>query len=192
MRFLPFSFVLLSLPLFLSADEIAAMQMITLNDSSVIHARVTEEAGGFYLIKSPTLGDMKIRTADVLSIRQASPQNATAPGDATAPAASASGQSGTAGLRSVLSAKVQNFISTRDGMAAVTQFSQNLDLKAVLADPNVMKAIQSGDSAALMNSPSIKRLMENSQTKNLIQSILNPATQTSPPEKKTSATGAAP
>ena len=65
-------------------------------------------------------------------------------------------------------------------MAVVTQFSQNPDLKAVMADPNLMKAIQSGDASSLMNSPAIKRLMENPQTKSLIQSILGSNAQTSP------------
>ena len=184
MKNLSFALVLTSLSSFLFAADSGAPQVITLRDGSSISAQVTESAGGYYLIKSPALGDIKIRTSDVVSIKSSSLQSATSPRTSTGTPGSESAApnrpSDTATLQSALSSKVQNFVSSGKGMSLVTQFSQNPDLKAVMADPNLMKAIQSGDSTALMNSPAIKQLMENPQTKSLIQSILGTGPSTSP------------
>ena len=87
-------------------------------------------------------------------------------------------------LRSALSSKVQNLVSSHDGMNAVMNFSNNPDMKAVLNDPQVMQAIQNGDYNALMTSPAMKRLLDNPQTQSLIQSVLKPQGATQP---KTSA-----
>jgi len=182
MKNLIFTLILLTASPFLPAAENGGLQVITLKDSSIIRAYVTETAGGYYLIKSPTLGDMKILTSSVISIAPAAPRNANPTGTPKAPVSTPppAEQSGTSSLQSALSSKVQSFVSSGNGMAVVTQFSQNPDLKAVMADPNLMKAIQSGDASSLMNSPAIKRLMENPQTKSLIQSILGSSAQTSP------------
>ena len=179
MKSLLFTLVLFSFPAFLSAESADSIQIITLKDASVIRAKVTEDAGGFFLIKSPALGEIKIRTSDIASIKQANPQSAILPKTQSSPAADASpsGAAGAADLQSDLSSKVQNFLSSGSGMAAVTQLSQNPNVKAVLADPNLVKAIQSGDTAALRESPAVKQLMDNPQTKSLIKSLIGPATK---------------
>ena len=156
------------------------LQVITLKDTSVIRAHVTEMSGGFYLVKSPVLGEMKIPTAEVVSIL---PEDSTVPstgapppaGNGTAqPSATAAGLDS---LRSALSSKVKDLVSTRDGMNAVMSFSQNPDLKAALNDPQVMQAIQNRDYNALMKSPTMKSLLDNPRTKELIQSILHQKSQ---------------
>ena len=167
-------------PQLLAGDN--GLQVITLKDSSVIRAQVTEMSGGFYLLKSPALGDMRIPTGEVVSIRGegAPAQNADVPvADSTGQPVAASAQP-TAGsaslesLRSALSSKVQSLVSTSAGMNAVMDFSKNPDLKAVLNDPQVMQAIQNGDYNALMKSHAMKNLLDNPQTQSLIQSVMRP------------------
>ena len=51
-----------------------------------------------------------------------------------------------------------------------------------MSDPQVMKAIQAGDYNALMQSPAMKNLLENPQTKSLIQSVLHSKPQGAPPD----------
>ena len=160
------------------------LQVITLKDNSVIRARVTEMSGGFYSASSPTLGDMKIPTSEVVSIHNETTavQSAGAPAPVfqktgAAQPEPASGAIGLDSLRSALSSKVQGFVSSRDGMNAVMDFSRRPDVKAIMNDPQVMKAIQSGDYTALMQSPAMKNLLDNPQTKNLIQSILGSNSQ---------------
>ena len=151
----------------LFADD-NSLQVITLKDASVIRAHVAEMSGGFYLVKSPVLGEMKIPTAEVVSIQT---DGAAQP----SPAAT-----GLDSLRSAVSAKVKDLVSSRDGMNAVMAFSQNPDLKAALNDPQVMQAIQNRDYNALMKSPTMKSLLDNPRTKELIQSILHQKSQAAP------------
>ncbi|MEI6034876.1 MAG: hypothetical protein WCS65_11430 [Verrucomicrobiae bacterium] len=198
MKLLPLALAALIFPLCVGAEESGTMQAITLKDSGVINAEITEVTGGFYLINAPALGEMKIPTGNVLSIRKATYHNVDYPEtDAVLPASenpadASAEQSVASALQLALSSKVKNFLSTGDGMAAAAQISEDHDWKAVLADPTVMKAIRSKDGAALISLPSVSRLMESSQTKSLIQSILNPGTQTSSKEKKPSAPSAHP
>lgn len=172
-----------------------SLQVITLKDRSVIRAKVTEMSGGFYIAKSPVLGDMKIPTGEVISIQQeaASLQGSgeseatTSVKSNTAAAQPALGTAGLESLRSALASKVQDLVSTREGMNAVMDFSQNPDLKAVMNDPQVMKAIQNGDYSALMQSQAMKSLLDNPRTKALIQSVMKSqdAHQSKTPVEKT-------
>jgi len=175
-------------PHLLAGDS--GLQVITLKDNSVIRAQVTEMSGGFYFAKSPALGDMKIPTGEVVSIHNETPAapSTVAPATNTAgPSASAvtrtsPGTTGLESLRSALSSKVQDLVSTREGMNAVMDFSRSPDVKAVMSDPQVMKAIQAGDFNALMQSPAMKNLLDNPQTKSLIQSVLHSKPQDAPPD----------
>jgi len=175
----------------LLADDQAGLQAIRLKDNTVIHAKVIEEAGGFYLAKSPTLGDLKIPTGNVISIKNGTPSgpNAGEPASETnstgmsSPSATTPVQAGIDALRSTVSSKVQNLAATREGMAVIEQFSQNQDVKAILGDPATLKAIQSGDYNAVMKSPSMQKLMDNPQTKSLINNVLAPAPQDGPQPK---------
>ena len=181
MKLLAFTLALLGVPSLLTAGDSSEAQLITLKDKSVIRAQVTEMSGGFYLVKSPVLGEMKIPTGEVVSIHN----ERTAAQSADAPAApSKSGatpaqptSSSLESLRSTLSSKVQNFVSNREGMNAVMDFSRSPDVKAVMNDPQVMKAIQAGDYNALMQSPAMQNLLDNPQTKTLIQSVLHSTPQ---------------
>lgn len=193
MKLLPLALALMALPGLLTAGDAPGVQVITLKDRSVIRAQVTEMSGGFYLIKSPVLGDRKIPTGEVISIQQeaAAAQSAGAadavplPKSETAAAQLSLGTAGLESLKSALSSKVQNLVSTREGMNAVMDFSQNPDVKAVMGDPQVMQAIQNGDYGALMKSPAMKNLLDNPRTKALIQSVLSP--QGTPQSKAASA-----
>lgn len=172
----------------LAADGDAALQVITLKDNSVIRAHVTEVAGGFYLANSPTLGNLKIPTGEVVAIKNeelSNPEAGTALSDAKSDARNSAGvqiqptasNTGMGNLESALSSKVQDWASSKEGMNAVMQFSQNSDVKAVMGDPAVMQAIRSGDYKTLMNSPAMKKLIENSQTQALIQNVLGQKSQ---------------
>ena len=159
------------------------LQVITLKDNSVVRAQVTEMSGGFYFAKSPALGDMKIPTGEVVSIHneataaQSADASSIPPKSETADAQASPGATGLESIRSALSSKVQDLVSTHEGMNAVMDFSRNPDVKAVMNDPQVMKAIQAGDYKALMQSPAMKTLFDNPQTKSLIQSVLHSKTQ---------------
>lgn len=173
MKPLPFLLALVVLAGSLVAGDAPGFQVITLKDKSVIRAQVTEMSGGFYIAKSPALGDMKIPSGEVVSIQQeAAAVSAPAQAGDSATAQPLPGAAGLDALKSAVASKVQGLVSTREGMNAVMEFSQNPDVKAVMNDPEVMKAIHGGDYGALMKSQAMKSLLDNPRTKALIQSIM--------------------
>lgn len=186
MKILPLALSLLGLPALLTAGEPASLQIITLKDQTVVRARVSEVAGGYYLATSPTLGSLKIPASEVVSITPDEPAKESLPPSGTmlpatpvnpsrSPAGNSSADAATAALLSpALTAKVQDFFSTGGGMSALQQFAQNKDLKSVMSDPEILKAIQRADYDALMKSPAMSKLLENPETKKLIQNILKP------------------
>lgn len=181
-------------PLLFAGD--GELQAITLRNNSVIRARVTEMSGGFYLAKSPTLGDIKIATGEVVSIQpdRAAVESAGTPAAAlttglTPTQPSSSGPSAVESLKAAVASKVQSWASSREGMDAMMNFSQNPAVKAIMNDPQVMQAIQNGDYPALMKSPAIKALLDSPQTKSLMQSILKP--QAAPPASPSGSTAPA-
>ncbi len=193
MKLLPIALVLAGLPALLPAGDLSSVQLITLKDKSVIRAQVSEVTGGYYVATSPTLGSLKIPTNQVVSITPEDPASADLPPAGTmlpatpvnpsnSPTGNSSATSASAALLSpALTSQVQSFFSTGGGMSALQQFSQNKALKSVMNDPDFMKAIQNGDYEALMKSPAMSKLIDNPETKQLIQSILKPSS--TPPAK---------
>lgn len=154
------------------------LQVITLKDKSTIRARVVEMSEGVYHAWSPSLGELKIPSSEILSIdaKPAAPdpvaQFSTGQKDQT-PAAPEISPDDLAGLQSAVSSKVMSLVTTREGKESLMAFSKNPEVKAVLNDPQVMQAIKSGDYTALMNSPAVKQLLDEPQTKALVQRVMD-------------------
>lgn len=180
MKFLPLACVMAGS---LAASAQDGLQIIRLNDNSVIRAQVSEMAGGFYMAKSPTLGDLKIPTGNVISIKNEEPAAGANPGGSARDGVE-SVPTGIEALRSAVSSKVQNLAATRNGMAAIEQFSQNQEVKALMGDSATLKAIQNGDYDTLMKSPAMQKLMSDPQTKSLIESVLSQSRQPAPSPSK--------
>jgi len=123
------------------------------------------------------LGEIKIRTNDILSIKPINPQSAILPTTALNSAPTdvpIAEKSDTINEQANLAAKVQSFLARGAGNSAVGQLANNPDvMKAVVSDPNMMKAIQNGDTAALRESPAVKQMLSDPQTKSMIKSLLN-------------------
>lgn len=155
--------------------EAGEVKTITLKDHSVLQGEVTESAEGSYTLKSPLLGEITIPKSQVLSITGAGsvPSPTPAPGGVMLPATLVSDSPTVqSAIQSSVTSRVQGWLAQNGGMDALMSFSKNPDLAAVVNDPKLMQAIQSGDFTSLMQSESVKKLMENPQTKALVQGIL--------------------
>jgi len=155
---LRFASFLALIPALHSASSEGDGQIITLKDASIIYAKVIDDTGGFFVIKSPALGEVKIRTNEIHSIKSTNPQSAILPTTALS--------SDPADVTLAEKPDADN--------SEVKQLANNPDLvKAVLGDPNMMKAIQKGDIATLRGSPVVRQLLSDPQTKSLIKRFLN-------------------
>ena len=179
----------LAISLALAAGQV---QVITLKDQSVIKGEVLEMKNGTYSIKTATMGELKIAADQIVSmmnegatplvaqpassntrpsvgglnIREGNPKAPRvmskpliAPPTPEAPTSNAQGQ---------VNERVQSMMMNGQFAEKVTGLSESKDLDSVMADPEVMRAIQNLDYEFLMNNPKMKQLMESGEVKGLL------------------------
>jgi len=61
-------------------------------------------------------------------------------------------------------------------MAIISSLKDNPDMQAILSDPATMKAVQSGDTGALMNNPAFLKLLDNPQIRAIGKKMGTPGT----------------
>lgn len=120
----------------------AEMRDIELTDGSVITGEVVSMSKGIYTVRSATLGTLRIEASKVRVIRS---RDSGAPGD-------------TEGRAKSLEDKM---LADGDIMAAISALQNDPDFQKVLRDPEIMRAVQAGDIAALMKNPEFMKLLNN-------------------------------
>lgn len=129
------------------AARAADPQRILLRDGSVVVAEVRALKDGVYVLESASLGSIQIAQDRVTSIE---PQAAKSPSPPSAnPAAAA--QMRDLQLR---------LLTDPTMFAAVMRLRELPEVEAVLADPDILRAIASGDLASLEQNGKIRKLME--------------------------------
>lgn len=145
--------MLLMLPLSggLLAGEI---KEIELTDGSVITGEVLSLASGVYTIRTGSLGTLKIEDTKVRSIRQ--------PGTLS---------SRPSGSNSETRSLQDKMMSDKDVMTMILSLKDDPQFTKILEDPEIMNAINSGDTAALMANPKFLQLLHNPTVREIQQKV---------------------
>ena len=122
----------------------AEIKEIELTDGSVITGEVLSLNNGVYTIRTGSLGTLKIDDAKVRAIR---PQST-----------SSSRQSGQTGDVKSLQDKM---MSDQEVMSMIQSLKDDPQFNKILEDPEIMKAVSRGDTAALMANPKFLQLLHN-------------------------------
>jgi radical SAM superfamily enzyme len=139
--------ILISLALLLSAAGplVAGEEKeIELSDGSVITGEVVSMIGGVYTIRSGSLGSITVPDSKVRSIRQKD--------------AALSSSSGVGGQVRPLQERMESDPAV---MERIRGLKDDPDFRMVLEDPEIMRAVETGDIAALMANPRFLQLMHN-------------------------------
>lgn len=144
--------IVLLLPGFALAEE------IVLRDGSRIQGEVLSMQNGAYQVKTPSLGVINIPKSKVSSINS---------GGSSSSADSALSSANNSMLESLQSRMVNN----PGIMTSIMQLQHDPDMKAVMSDPEVMRAVQNMDFKTLSNHPKIKKLMQNSKVRDISGSL---------------------
>jgi len=142
---------LLSLGLIASAN--ATPSRIELTDGSVVNGAVEHFENGVYTVNSPTLGVIKIPQNRVSRISYGDQAVTPQPATPTQPSA--------AQIQSVK----QSIMSDSSLLSLIQSLQNDPDVKAILADEDLMRAVASYDFAKLQNNEKIRRLMEKPKIK---------------------------
>jgi len=127
---------------------------IELTDGSVITGEVLSLTSGVYTIRTGALGTFKIEDTKVRSIRQ--------------PGALSSRPSGPNSETRSLQDKM---MSDKDVMAMIQSLKDDPQFTKILEDPEIMNAVNSGDTAALMANPKFLQLLHNPTVRDIQQKV---------------------
>ncbi len=136
--------VLLALAAAAPAVNAAETREIELTDGSVITGEVLSLARGIYTVRSATLGTLRIEASDIRVIRL---KGYASPGE----------------TRDRVRSLEDKMPGDREIMDAIRALQNDPDIQKILQDPEIMKAVQAGDIAALMRNPEFMKLL-NKQT----------------------------
>jgi hypothetical protein len=133
---------------------------VVLRDGTVIQGEVVSLHDGVYTIDTDSAGTLHVRKQEVRSIDE-NAKSSIRPGvglvpDASSPAAG------------VLDAAKSRIVEDPKVLAMVLALQNDPAVMAVLADPEITKAIEAGDYSALMNNPKILALMNNEKVREVI------------------------
>jgi hypothetical protein len=134
----------------------AEMREIEMSDGSVVSGEVLSLSKGIYTIRSDSLGTLKIDESKVRVIRPRS----------TSQGAGASQSSG-GDVRS-LQNKMMN---DQEIMGMIQSLQNDPEFKKLLEDPDVMKAVNAGDIAALMANPKFTKILNNSTVQDIQKKV---------------------
>ncbi|HUI68581.1 MAG TPA: hypothetical protein VL087_10310 [Nitrospirota bacterium] len=146
----------LILILFISAVTANAGEAreIEMTDGSIIQGEVLSLAGGIYTIKTESLGIIKLEESKIRAIRAKSAGHG-----ARKDAVSGSGSE----TRSIQ----DKMMSDKEIMSMIQSLQNDPEFQKIMEDPAVMKAVNSGDVAALMSNPRFMKLLDNSTVRQI-------------------------
>lgn len=151
--------LLLSICMFWSAGAFADPATFYLNDGSTVVGEVRSLQNGIYLIEAESLGRLEIQQQNVRSIQYGA----------------ASGVAGNSQLRPqpALDANAlgMSMLSNPAILSMITSLKNDPAFRSVAADPEIQRAINSGDYLSLMANPKIMQLMNHKTVKAISNEI---------------------
>jgi hypothetical protein len=147
----------------------AAAATVVLKDGTIIHGEIQSLQDDVYTVESPSLGTVHVRKQQVRTIDEsdASPPTSSPPSSSPADVPGLGSSSG----QSALEVTRQQIIADPGLFSLVLSLQTDPDVQAILADPDIMKAITSGDYDALMHDPKIIALTQNPKVREIIDSV---------------------
>jgi hypothetical protein len=129
---------------------------IYLNDGSVLAGEIISINSGIYSIQTESMGLININKSKVSSI------NFGAPSDSAR-----TGGNGNSAIMDQASALSKTIMADEEIMKMIMGLQNNPDFKAVLNDPDIMNAINTGNIAILLSNPKFLKIMNNSAVESI-------------------------
>jgi hypothetical protein len=135
------------------------LKQIELTDGSVITGEVLSLANGIYTIRTASLGTVTVRDDRVRTIRSRGRAVPTTPSPSTAPSSSD------------ISSLEEEMMNDGEVMDMIQSLKNDPSFQKALEDPEIMKAVVSGDTAALLANPKFLEIMNNATVRDIQQKM---------------------
>ena len=129
-----------------------------LKDGSRIRGEVQSMNNGVVEIRTKSMGTIKLGSQQIESIKPISNGSALTTATPAAPAGVSP---------SAFQALQTNMTNNASIMSTIMELQNDPKMKAILADPEVMRAVQNFDLDTLANNPKIKALMNDARVKSI-------------------------
>ncbi len=124
---------------------------IELVDGGIILGEIISKSDGVYVVKSESLGTLKVKESEIRFIRMES-AGATEKGIASPPKGAAASE---------IQSLQQSMMNNDEVMGLVMSLQKNPKMQELLKDPGFMKAVSAGDITTLMSNPKFIELLNN-------------------------------
>ena len=141
----------------LSFNAFAEMEII-LKDGSRILGEVLSMQNGLYEIRTESMGTIHVGSGQIQSLTTVG-----------VPITSDSSSADTS--QSAVDSIKSSMVNSPGVMSMIMELQNDPQMKAVLADPEIMRAVQNLDLQTLSNNPKIKALMDNSKIKRVHSTV---------------------
>ena len=140
----------------------ASAATVVLRDGTVIQGEIKNLQDDVYTVETDMLGTVRVRKQDVRTIDHSDGSTIGSP--VGSPSGSPPEQAELQAMQSRMM-QIPNLISMIQGLQS------NPDVQAILADPEIISALASGDYTTLMNHPKIIALTSNAEVREIIDEV---------------------
>jgi len=147
-----FAMVMLSAPY----GSVSAATLV-LKDGAVIHGEIKALQDDVYTVETDSLGTLRVPKHNVRTIDHGGEHAVELPAN------------GSSAEQAELEAMQSRMLQNPNVLSMILSLQNNPQMQALLADPQIMSAIASGNYAALMNHPKIVALASNAKMREIIE-----------------------
>ena len=137
---------------------------IELVDGGMIRGEIVSKNDGVYVVKSDSLGTLKVKESEIRIIRIGS-AGAMEKEIVSPPKGAAASE---------IQSLQQSMMNNDEVMGLIMSLQKNPKMQELLKDPEFMKAINSGDISTLMANPRFIELLNNPEIKEIQKKVLTP------------------
>ena len=158
--------------IFHSLSVADTLQTITLKDGTQLKGKLTSVKDGIYTIQTFNLGTLTVNENQIVSVSSQLIADQAATASQLVPAQSAQQPQFNKSELAVQAQLLQKqFLADPKIMQEIQNLMNDEEVKTILTDPEVMKAVMSYDPNTIAGNEKIKKLMENPKIKSLMNLI---------------------
>jgi len=156
-----FFFILMTFSCNAFAGQFSEIELV---DGGIIFGEIISHNDGVYTVRSNSLGTLKVKESEIRLIRLKSGSSTVkeivgAPGGSVTPD---------------IQAFQKSMMNDKEIMGLVLSLQKDPKMQELLKDPDIMKAIDSGDTTTLMSNPKFIELLNNPEIKEIQKKVLTP------------------